>query len=151
MYKLYVILPPVLLCNALQMRAQPACQSAGNSITAVSVVTLSGGSTQTLISWNTPADLSPNAEGYIIYEYVGPPNCTNVIDTVYGRTATSYTCSSLHPGGYTIAVYNGSAQPGALQQQHAPPIIQDASYDPCNYSVSLSWSPYVGWDEADVL
>ncbi|MDR0692808.1 MAG: hypothetical protein LBF69_07215, partial [Prevotellaceae bacterium] len=64
---------------------------------------------------------------------------------------TTYTCGDFNPDGYTIAVYHGATSPGSLQQHHVPPIIQDARYDPCNYSVSLSWSPYVGWDEADIL
>ena len=149
MYRLYVILFLFLLCHALQMWAQPACQPVGNTITTVSVVTMPGGGMVTHISWDIPDDLPPDADGYIIYKHVGAPNCNEAIDTVCGRTATSYTCSGFHRGGYTID-HNGSAQTGVLPQHHVPPIIQDASYDSCNYSVSLAWSPYVGWDEADI-
>jgi hypothetical protein len=48
-------------------------------------------------------------------------------------------------------VDNGSTSPSAISQHHVPPIISAASYDACNYTVSLSWSPYIGWDEADIL
>jgi hypothetical protein len=132
------------------MRAQ--CRPEGNLIRAVSVLTNPvDGSEQTHILWNTPSDLSL-VVGYIIYKYVGvSQGCTVPVDTVFNPLATTYTCSGFHPQGYTIAVYNGATSPGSLQQQHVPPIIRTVDYDPCNYSVSLSWSPYVGWAEADIL
>ncbi|MDR3180554.1 MAG: hypothetical protein LBT61_01325 [Prevotellaceae bacterium] len=132
------------------MRAQ--CQPEGNLIRAVSVLTNPvDGSQQTHILWNTPLYLTPVA-GYIIYKYVGvSQGCTAPIDTVFNPTATTYTCNGYNPGGYTIAVYNGGTSPGSLQQHHVPSIIHTADYDACNYSVALSWSPYVGWDKADIL
>jgi hypothetical protein len=139
-----------LVCNVLQMRAQD-CQPEGNLIKSVSVLTSSvDGSEQTHILWNTPADISL-VVGYIIYKYVGvSAGCTTPVDTVYGAAVTNYTCSGFNSEGYTIAVYHGATSPGSLQQHHVPPIIHTAAYDACNYSVSLSWSPYVGWDEADI-
>ncbi|MDR2449768.1 MAG: hypothetical protein LBD52_07405 [Prevotellaceae bacterium] len=151
MYRLYVILFLFLICNVLQVRAQN-CQPEGNLIRLVSVRTNPvDGSEQTYISWNTPADIS-SVVGYIIYKYVGVSRgCTAPIDTVYGPAITNYTCNGFNPEGYTIAVYHGATSPGTLQQHHVPPIIHTASYDSCNYTVSLSWSPYIGWDEADIL
>jgi hypothetical protein len=149
MYKREVIILLFLLCHILPARTQ--CRSEGNMIASVSVITHPDRSEQTLISWNIPSGLPSGAAGYIIYKYVGPPYCANAIGTVYDRNATSYTCNGFHPGGYTIAVYNGAAQPGSLQQEHVPPIIHTATYDSCNYTVSLAWSPYVGWDEPDII
>jgi hypothetical protein len=106
---------------------------------------------QSLILWDVPADLGADAVGYIIYEYLGYPYCNNAIDTIYDRNATSYTRSGFNPGGYTIAVYNGTTTPGNFPQHHVPPIIDKADYDSCGYTVSISWSPYVGWNEADIL
>jgi hypothetical protein len=150
MRRLYGILFFFLLCIVMQMRAQD-CQPEGNLIKSVSVLTRADGSEQTHIIWSLPTDLSLVA-GYIIYKYVGvSEGCTVPIDTVYGATATTDTCDGFNPEGYTIAVYHGSASPGSLQQHHVPPVIQAASYDSCNYSVSLSWSPYVGWGGAEVI
>jgi hypothetical protein len=139
------------MCNIVQAPAQD-CQPEGNLIKSVSVLTNPvDGSEQTYISWNTPADLS-SVVGYIIYKYVGvSQGCTVPIDTVRSPAITDYTCNGFNPDGYTIAVYHGATSPGSLQQHHVPPIIHTASYDSCNYAVSLSWSPYVGWDEADIL
>jgi hypothetical protein len=81
--------------------------------------------------------------------YVGGSECTELIDAVKNPAATTYTVNGFHPGGYTIAVDSISTRDNSpLQQHHVPPIIQAAEYDACNYTVSLSWSPYVGW-EAD--
>ncbi|MDR3184893.1 MAG: hypothetical protein LBT49_05755 [Prevotellaceae bacterium] len=139
----------LLLCNVLPARAQE-CRPEGNLITAVSVITNPDGSEQTLITWDTPPGLPADAAGYIIYEYAGPPYCANPVHTIYDRTATSYTRSGFHPGGYTVAVYRATAPPSSLPQHHVPPVISAAGYDACRYSVSLTWSPYVGWDEPDI-
>jgi hypothetical protein len=150
MRRLYGILFFFLLCIVMQMRAQD-CQPEGNLIKSVSVLTRADGSEQTHIIWSLPTDLSPVA-GYIIYEYVGlSGGCTQPVDTVLNAMAGTYTCAGFHRGGYTIAVYHGSASPGSLQQHHVPPIMEAAAYDACNYSVSLSWSPYVGWGGAEVI
>jgi hypothetical protein len=133
-----------------QLPAQDVCQPVGNLIKSASVLTQPDGSVQSRILWDVPDSLGADAVGYIIYKYVGYPHCNNPVDTIYDRNATSYTCSGFNPGGYTIAVYNGSTTPGNFPQYHVPPIIDEADYNACDYTVSLSWSPYVGWDEADV-
>lgn len=151
MCRLCIISFLFLLCSGLQLRAQD-CRPDGNLIRSVSVFTDPGdGSEQTHILWNTPSDLTL-VVGYIIYEYIGVSRgCTFPIDTVFSPTVATYTCNGFNPDGYTIAVYNGSTSPGNLQQHHIPPIIQTADYNACNYSVSLSWSSYVGWYESDIL
>lgn len=135
----------VYCCAAcLQAQAQE-CQTAGNIIRSVSV----NASGEPVITWDAPDGLPGNATGYIIYDYVGGGQCTNIITTV-GLDKRSYTHSAAKPlngsRAYSMAVHTGSGNSEDITQQHAFPWLA-AVYDSCRYLLDLLWTPYEGWEQ----
>jgi hypothetical protein len=136
----------VLCCCAacLQARAQ-VCQTKGNLIRSVSV----NAAGELVINWDEPADLPGNATGYIIYDYVGGAQCTNII-AIVGLSDHSYTHAAAKPltgsRAYSLAVDTGSGDSGDITQQHAFSWLT-AEYDSCRYLINMQWSAYVGWEQ----
>jgi hypothetical protein len=134
----------VLCCVAcLQARAQ-VCQTEGNIIRSVSV----NANGEPVITWDAPADLPGNATGYIIYDYFGGTQCTNIIATV-GLNVHSFPHSAAKPltgrRAYSIAFDTGIGNKGNITQQHAFPWLA-VVYDSCRYSLDLQWTAYEGWE-----
>ena len=120
-------------------------------ITFVSVDTLTGLST---ITWDPSPEL--DTDGYIILW--NTPTGGVIQDTVYGRTNTTYTWPNSQAGsraeGFILAAFdtclvgvppnlgpNTSPTGGQHVTIHLAPV-----YDRCAATVTLEWSPYIGWD-----
>jgi hypothetical protein len=135
----------IICCAAcLQARAQ-VCQTSGNIIRSVSV----NAAGEPVVTWDAPDGLPGNATGYIIYDYVGGGQCTNIIAAV-GLDARSFTHAAAKPltgrRAYSIAVNTGSGDSGDITQQHAFPWLT-AVYDSCRYALDLEWTAYEGRED----
>ena len=134
----------VLFCGVacLQARAQ-VCQTEGELIRSVSV----NAAGEPVITWDASADLPAKATKYIIYDYVGIPNCYNEIARV-PLTGSSYTheAAKLLTGSrtYSLAFERGNEEPTPHTQQHAFPWLT-AIYDSCRYAINMEWTAYEGW------
>jgi hypothetical protein len=96
-----------------------------------------------------PSNLSPDAIGYVVYEYLGGNYCMTEIARVSGRNATSFVADGITPLGYTIAVDEG-IRVLPITQRHTQPRITSATYNPCKYTLELQWSPYIGWEDVGI-
>ncbi|MCL2097266.1 MAG: hypothetical protein FWH23_00710 [Bacteroidales bacterium] len=136
-----------LLC-AHTAQAQ-VCATVGNIIKSVSL-SKNGAVYDNLITWDIPATLPPNANGYIIYEYKGGAECTVIITTINNLSATSYADAGagLTTKSYAMAI-NTTTEPEPITQQHAKAVITAVDFDPCTYEAEIHWTPYTGWEEED--
>jgi hypothetical protein len=120
-------------------------------ITVVSVDTLSGSAT---IAWEPSPEL--DTDGYIILWTT--PNGGVIQDTVYGRLNTSYTWPNSMAGtraeGFILAAFdtclvgvppNVGPNTSPTGAQHVS-IFLDPVYDQCGGTISLEWTPYIGWE-----
>lgn len=106
------------------------------------------------ISWNV--NPSEDTYGYIIYVLDGV--FWEPIDTVWGRTNTTYsnvlTTADIAPESYRVSAFDScltdmadpTYQTSALSDAHTTIHLKD-SYDLCAKTVSLSWTPYIGFEE----
>ncbi len=98
------------------------------------------------LTWN-PSD-SLDVEGYYIFK-VNDEGITNYLDTVYGRTTTNYThvgaLSNQQPETYRLAAFDTLDNISLLTDPHTTIFLTNA-YDKCNLEVTLSWTPYIGWE-----
>lgn len=110
------------------------------------------------LKWNVNPSL--DTYGYIVAVYSPLLFWVNV-DTVWGRTNNTFTYvpteSGLHAESYTIAAFDScftnldppTYQTSAVSPQHTTIYLTD-TYDLCDKSVSLAWTPYTGWiDEVE--
>ena len=136
-----------LFCIAYLSGFAQVCQTEGKLIREVSV----NANGEPVITWNKPTNLPANATGYIVYDYLGTlPDCTLGIDTLTNFNDTVFIDTRNLPLTETrtyCLVINKSTEPEPLTQQHAFSFLK-AEYDSCRYSITLNWTPYVGWDES---
>ncbi len=129
------------LCFAAVALQAQVCPLHGNMIKSVSTE-YNAGTYGTLISW-TASD-NPAATGYVIYEYLGGNSCTQEIARIHDVSVTTYFVDKIASKGYTMTVITGRQEP--LTQQHKQPEIVSVDFDPCDYTATIRWSPYTGWD-----
>lgn len=126
-------------------------------VTTVTVDTTTAGSGLASISWIP----SPEADtdGYIIL--FNAPGGAVIIDTVWGGSSSSFqwdeSTAWTRPEQYTVAAFDtcysgfpASPNTSATQPFHRT-IFLDYSYDACDGSVRLNWTPYVGWPVQEYL
>ncbi len=103
-----------------------------------------------IIGWE-PSD-SLDVMGYYIYIDSGTVASHNwiVIDTVYGRTSTTYTNflanAEFNSERYRIAAFDSSLNLSALSPWHCT--IYSFPYSEtvdCQFRIKLSWNTYIGW------
>ena len=137
-----------LLCAHTLQAQGDGCQTKDNMIKSVSVVEYSG-SYNAFITWNKPDNMPPDANGYIIYEFLGLPYCWQLKAVISSLTVTNYTLPDVAPLGYTIAV-NRPLEPDPHTHRHRQSMIElPITFDPCTYEAEIHWTPYIGWDAAD--
>ncbi|MDR3236440.1 MAG: hypothetical protein LBT48_06945 [Prevotellaceae bacterium] len=102
----------------------------------------------TEIRWNKPSSVSSKDLGYVIHEYVGPfSGCYTPLDTIFGMNNTIYTHNGYSSGGYGVTVFDSSGISSTFPRYHKPPEITEIRYDTCDFTVHISWTRYVGWEE----
>jgi hypothetical protein len=120
-------------------------------ITAVTVDTLTG-----LASIQWAPSPERDTRGYIIV--FDAPSGAVIIDTVFGRTNTTYewfeSLAALGPESYSIAAFDTceTGNPPSPNTSSTRPfhrtMFLDHTYDQCAGTVTLQWTPYVGWTVA---
>ncbi len=99
---------------------------------------------------------SEDTYGYIVYVKFG--DFWPAVDTVWGRTSTSYTyvptLSDVEPEGYRVSAFDScftnlsppTYQTSALSDPHFT-VHTYAEFNNCDRIMELSWTPYEGWTE----
>ena len=126
------------------------------NIPVIESVTIDSLTNEVTITWNENAQ--PDTYGYIIYIM----NAAGVIvelDEVFGISNTTYTYSpdvSQGPLTYSVAAFDScftSAVPPTYQTSAKAEIhttmFLNRSLDICERTVTLNWSPYIGWTTID--
>ncbi|HLW30521.1 MAG TPA: gliding motility-associated C-terminal domain-containing protein [Brumimicrobium sp.] len=105
------------------------------------------------VTWNQ--NEQNDTYGYVVYQT--DPNGNLVeIDTVWGRTNTSYTHSQNHENGpyqYSIAAFDSchtsnvppTYQTSAKAEPHTSNLLS-MTLDVCNRTVTLNWTGYIGFN-----
>ncbi len=124
-------------------------------IQSVSIDTVTG---DLIITWS----VSPSSDtyGYIIYDQDGAGFYVD-LDTVWGRFNNTYTISGIDFNtalSYTVAAFD------SCFTDQLPPTYQTSGkanihttmfltgiVEVCEQHINLSWTPYVGWPEGDIL
>ncbi|MCF0205851.1 MAG: fibronectin type III domain-containing protein, partial [Bacteroidales bacterium] len=105
--------------------------------------------TRVLLRWEPSTD--NNVAGYIIYKVVD--NITTTLDTVSDRSVGTYEylTSSANGGSekFRMAAFDYAGYKSSITQPHST-IYLTSAYDKCAQTTTLSWSPYVGWDNGIV-
>lgn len=98
------------------------------------------------LSWQ-PSD-STDVAGYIVYKIVD--NITTTLDTVIGRTTTTYeyTGSAANSASerFRMAAFDNDGYKSTITDPHAT-ILMGMQYDKCERKVTISWSQYSGWGQ----
>jgi len=102
-------------------------------------------------------DVNPSEDtfGYIVYVFID--GFWEPVDTVFGRFNNTYTyvatTADEEPEGYRIAAFDSCLTPppvtyqtSALSPSHTTVHLTE-SYDLCDRSIGLEWTPYLGWVE----
>ncbi len=119
-------------------------------ISSVSVDTLSG---NVIINWNQ--NNQPDTYGYVVYTF-DDNGFIYELDTVWGIGNTNY----VHlidvdgPFSYSVAAFDSclttaippTYQTSAKANVHTT-LYVETELDICNYEVTLTWTPYEGWDD----
>jgi hypothetical protein len=134
--------------NAIGDRFEDATPPTSPVMTAVTVDSTSGLST---LNWT--ASPEGDTDGYIIV--LVTPGGGVIIDTIYGQNNTTYTwppsTAGLAPESFTIAAFDTcqvgippSPNTSATRPPHTT-MYASTLYDRCAASVTVRWTPYVGW------
>jgi len=107
---------------------------------------------KTIVGWKESK--SGDTKGYIIY-YVDKNNKNIVIDTVLGKTNTSYyDTGSRNPNEsevqYRVVAFDSCDNLSAISFGHKTLFI-GYSQDSCNKEVNLAWTPYSYWNANDCI
>jgi hypothetical protein len=121
-------------------------------ITSVSIDTLSG---NVNLNWNQ--NYQPDTYGYVIYTF-DENGFIYELDTVWGIGNTSYEhiIDIDGPLSYSVAAFDSCWTPAVppTYQTSAKANVHTSIYvetelDICNYEVTLSWTPYEGWNNVE--
>ena len=96
-----------------------------------------------LIGWSKNGDA--DVEGYYIYN-VSSSGLNSIITTSSGLVYLDI--GARNPGtsvqSYKIAAFDSCKNASLISQEHSTIWLQ-STYNQCNKSISLQWTPYVGW------
>lgn len=120
-------------------------------IISVSVDSING---QPVIAWEPSPE--GDTDGYIIV--LSTPGGGVIIDTIFGASNTTYTwlpgSPDLAPESFTVAAFDTcqvgvppSPNTSATRAPHTS-MFANTDYDRCAGTVSLRWTPYIGWTVA---
>jgi len=134
--------------NAIGDRFEDATPPSTPVMTAVTVDSTSGLST---LNWEPSPE--GDTDGYIIV--LVTPGGGIIIDTIFGQSNTTYTwppsTAGLAPESFTIAAFDTcqvgippSPNTSATRPPHTT-MHATTLYDRCAASVTVRWTPYVGW------
>jgi hypothetical protein len=100
----------------------------------------------TVIGWQIPK-LDPDVDQYHIIQKLNPNSPNQYIDTVNGRTNTSYTLTGNLATSQPVALYVASLDScGKIGNFDQTPVTMylKSSYDTCAFTTTLEWTPYKG-------
>ncbi|MFT5780448.1 MAG: hypothetical protein ACI837_003410, partial [Crocinitomicaceae bacterium] len=122
----------------------------------INFVTIDTATNLTTISWNENAQ--PDTYGYVIYTMDEFGFIVN-LDTVWGIGTTFYVHDTITTTGaltYSVAAFDSCWTPGvppthqtsAKAELHTTAFVS-STLDICSKTVTLNWSPYIGWSDLD--
>lgn len=101
-------------------------------------------SQRVIIGW--PQNPSPDTRGYLVY------HITNVNTTIKDTFGTGYLDFNRNPENgsieYGVAAYDTCRNTSLISDGHRTIYLQ-SQLDQCLKTISLTWSPYVGWDVSE--
>lgn len=128
-----------LFSSVLSLRGQPDLEPPVSPV--LELVTVDQLSGFTRISWT--ASPSPDATGYVIYEYIN--NEGYPLDTINDILITNYTHNNLKSSelsvSYVVAAFDGAGNISTLSN-FLNTVFLTATLDTCNKTIELEWNNY---------
>lgn len=96
-----------------------------------------------IVGWSKNAAL--DVEGYYIYNVTG-----SGLNTIISTTSSlNYTDNDRNPVNgsisYKIAALDSCKNASLISEEHRTIHLQ-STYNPCNKTINLQWTPYIGWE-----
>jgi len=104
-------------------------------------------SQKTIIGWSQNG--SVDVKGYLVYHITGTNAIiNNTVNTSYiDNGVRDPTVSSI---AYGVAAYDSCSNTSLISASHQTMFLQQA-YNQCNKTVTLTWTPYIGWPIQDYI
>ncbi|MBK9730944.1 MAG: gliding motility-associated C-terminal domain-containing protein [Chitinophagaceae bacterium] len=117
--------------------------SADPSFPLINYVTVKNNAVE--INWKP--SITPDTYGYIIYRFLNGGNVN--LDTIYGRTNTTYTDLTAQPNtdsmSYVLCSIDSCLNTGPIDEMPQHSIFLKQEVDRCNNTVTLNWYAYTHW------
>jgi len=149
-------------CNYIStIREKQFSDQTAPDIPILTSVSIDTNTNQTTISWTAPSQ--PDTYGYIVYMQDVASNFLVELDTIYGKTNTSYTYMEPYTKGpvtYTVAAFDSCPSPfgqpfnlSARDPNFHTTIYVQSHQQICDNFLTIQWNKYGGWiaDSYDVF
>jgi gliding motility-associated-like protein len=140
----YYYMTTDLQCPTLSIEQSNTLDNLDPVTPPITSVSINGDGTTTL-NWEVSSSLETAA--YVIYRETNSGFIA--VDTVFGRTTTSFVDLSANAGSretYTIAAMDACGNIGLLYEVPHQTILATASVNRCDKTIELSWDAYENWD-----
>lgn len=101
---------------------------------------------KTIIGWSTNS--STDVKGYFIYYITGTNSIINSTDKLFYTDNDINRDPSTGAFKYGIAAFDSCDNTSLISVPHTTMFLQ-SNYDQCKKTISLQWTPYVGWAVSD--